>query len=133
MILATACTVNPTDQVTSVLKKAVAEGKILYGHQDDLMYGHTWNATEESDHTFERSDVLSVAGDYPAILGLELGEIELGGELSLDGVNFDLTQPLISDIPTIVAPNSLALRAAIEPTLPLPETIILLPLIESLK
>ncbi|MBO4469355.1 MAG: beta-mannosidase [Bacteroidales bacterium] len=90
MILATACTVNPTDQVTSVLKKAVAEGKILYGHQDDLMYGHTWNATEENDHSFERSDVLSVAGDYPAILGLELGEIELGGELSLDGVNFDL-------------------------------------------
>ena len=42
VILATACTVNPTDQVTSVLKKAVAEGKVLYGHQDDLMYGHTW-------------------------------------------------------------------------------------------
>ena len=92
VILATACTVNPTDQVTSVLKKAVAEGKVLYGHQDDLMYGHTWNANEDGDHALERSDVKFVTGDYPAILGLELGDFELGSRINLDGNDIDLTR-----------------------------------------
>ena len=85
------CT-SPTATVTATLKKAVAEGSVLYGHQDDLMYGHTWNATEENDHNLDRSDVLFVTGDYPAILGLELGDFELGHQLNLDGNDIDITR-----------------------------------------
>lgn len=55
---------------------------IMYGHQDDLMYGSTW--WYEKD----RSDTRDFTGDYPAIAGFELGHLELGNERSLDSVSF---------------------------------------------
>ncbi|HEX8460603.1 MAG TPA: glycosyl hydrolase [Segetibacter sp.] len=55
---------------------------IMYGHQDDLMYGRTW--WYEKD----RSDTKDFNGDYPAVAGFELGDIELGKVQSLDSVNF---------------------------------------------
>ena len=79
-----------TNPIAAALQGAVAEGKYFYGHQDDLMYGHTWNATLEGDHSQMRSDVLDVCGSYPAVLGLDLGEIELGGSCNLDGNDFGL-------------------------------------------
>ena len=92
VLLAAVCCTQPADQITTVLNKAVAEGKVLYGHQDDLMYGHTWNVTEEDDHELDRSDIKFVTGDYPAILGLELGDFELGKRFNLDGNDIDLTR-----------------------------------------
>ena len=55
---------------------------IMYGHQDDLMYGTKW--WYEKD----RSDTKDFTGDYPAVAGFELGHIELGKERSLDSVSF---------------------------------------------
>jgi mannan endo-1,4-beta-mannosidase len=55
---------------------------VMYGHQDDLMYGSTW--WYEKD----RSDTKDFAGDYPAVAGFELGHLELGNERSLDSVSF---------------------------------------------
>jgi mannan endo-1,4-beta-mannosidase len=55
---------------------------IMYGHQDDLMYGYNW--WYEKD----RSDTKEMTGDYPAVAGFELGHIELGNERSLDSVRF---------------------------------------------
>ena len=55
---------------------------IMYGHQDDLMYGQNW--WYEKD----RSDTKDFTGDYPAIAGFELGDIELGKSRSLDSVDF---------------------------------------------
>ena len=55
---------------------------IMYGHQDDLMYGSKW--WYEKD----RSDTKDFTGDYPAVAGFELGGIELGNERSLDSVSF---------------------------------------------
>lgn len=55
---------------------------IMYGHQDDLMYGSTW--WYEKD----RSDIKDITGDFPAVAGFELGHIELGNERSLDSVSF---------------------------------------------
>ena len=71
------------------LALASASGKIMYGHQDDLMYGHTWNSSDNTDPGFTRSDIEMVCGQYPAILGLDLGGIELGNAENLDGNNFD--------------------------------------------
>ena len=50
---------------------------IMYGHQDDLMTGHTW--------WYEpgRSDTNKAVGVYSAVVVLVLGEIELGGSLIL--------------------------------------------------
>ena len=62
----------------------------LYGHQDDLMYGHDWNVSDGLDLLMERSDVKDVCGQYPAVLGLDLGHIELGDSCNLDGNDFNL-------------------------------------------
>jgi Beta-mannanase len=55
---------------------------VMYGHQDDLMYGYNW--WYEKD----RSDTKETTGDYSAVAGFELGHIELGGDRSLDSVSF---------------------------------------------
>ncbi len=65
------------------LAKATETGKYMYAHQDDLNYGHTWYLEEG------RSDVRDVCGKYPAIIGFDMGRIELGDSLSLDKVPFD--------------------------------------------
>lgn len=59
------------------------ERGIMVGHQDDPMYGTTWKWDEG------RSDVLLTVGDYPAVMGFDLGKLELGSEVNLDGVPFE--------------------------------------------
>jgi mannan endo-1,4-beta-mannosidase len=55
---------------------------IMYGHQDDLMYGYKWWYEKN------RSDTKDFTGDYPAVAGFELGHLELGDDRSLDSVSF---------------------------------------------
>ena len=55
---------------------------VMIGHQDDLMYGHAWEYEEG------RSDVMEVCGSYPAVMGWDLGGIELDDSCNLDGVPF---------------------------------------------
>ena len=81
----------PGDKVlASCLKDAAEAGKVLYGHQDDLSYGHSWLVTDWESDALERSDVRDVSGKYPAVLGFDLGGIELGDAANLDGVPFGL-------------------------------------------
>lgn len=54
----------------------------MFGHQDDPFYGLTWEWERG------RSDVLEACGDYPAIMGFDLGGIEVGDEKNLDSVPF---------------------------------------------
>lgn len=56
---------------------------IMIGHQDDTFYGHNWHG--ESG----RSDILETAGDYPAVMGFELGGIENGDTMNIDHVSFN--------------------------------------------
>ena len=69
------------------LKKTKGKG-ILFGHQDDLAYGVGW------EYIDGESDVKRVAGDYPALLGWELGGLELGHEVNLDSVPFSKMKEL---------------------------------------
>ena len=55
---------------------------IMFGHQDDPFYGLTWEYQPDS------SDVKNVCGDWPAVMGFELGGIEMGDEKNLDSVPF---------------------------------------------
>ena len=55
----------------------------MFGHQDDPFYGIGW-AYEPN-----RSDVLETCGDYPAVMGFDLGGIEMGDSKNLDSVPFD--------------------------------------------
>ena len=54
----------------------------MFGHQDDPFYGLTWEYQKDS------SDVLNVCGDWPAVMGFEIGGIEMGDEKNLDSVPF---------------------------------------------
>ena len=64
---------------------------VLFGHQDALAYGVEW--WDEPG----RSDVLEVAGSYPAVYGWEIGDLEFGNEANLDGVNFEKMQNWIKE------------------------------------
>lgn len=55
---------------------------IMFGHQDDPFYGLTWEYDKDS------SDVKNVCGDWPAVMGFELGGIEMGDAKNLDSVPF---------------------------------------------
>lgn len=73
-----------TDEAKALLERmaALTDRGIMFGHQDDLVYGHAWKDSG-------RSDVLQVCGTYPAVFGWELGGLELGHEVSLDSVPFE--------------------------------------------
>lgn len=94
IVLAASCgngdKAGAASKLSACLEALVADGKIMYGHQDDLCYGHAWKVEDPANDPLERSDVKDVCGQYPAVLGLELGELELGGDKSLDGVPFSL-------------------------------------------
>lgn len=58
------------------------EKGFMFGHQDSPMYGIGWNGDAD------RSDVKSVAGDYPAVMGFDLSKIEIVKADNIDGVPF---------------------------------------------
>lgn len=69
---------------------AVSQQKLLlFGHQDDPSYGHSWNGCTGDPAMEGRSDTKDVCGDYPGIIGFDLGDIENGVDKNLDGVPFD--------------------------------------------
>ncbi len=72
-----------TKETVELREKLVANISkgIMIGHQDDLVYGHSWNVDGVSD-------VKQTAGDFPAVFGWELADLELGHPLSIDGVDF---------------------------------------------
>lgn len=55
----------------------------MYGHQDDPFYGITWQWEKD------RSDTKELVGDYPAVMGFDLGGIEMGDIKNLDSVPFN--------------------------------------------
>jgi hypothetical protein len=79
-----ACTHQPTarEQLLNRLTDLQQRGT-MFGHQDDPFYGIGW-AYED-----RRSDVLESCGDWPAVMGFELGGIEMGDSKNLDSVPFD--------------------------------------------
>lgn len=76
-IKATIQTINLYNNLTRLLNKG-----IMIGHQDDLAYGVGWK------YVPGKSDVKEITGDYPAVYGWELGNLELGLGHNLDSVPF---------------------------------------------
>ena len=79
---------TPADALMERLTGLVEEGKIMYGHQDDLMYGHSWKLEDDASEIVQ-SDVHAVCGKYPAVYGMDLGGIEMGWTHNLDNNDFD--------------------------------------------
>ncbi|PAP80865.1 beta-mannosidase [Rubrivirga sp. SAORIC476] len=82
---------TPETRALFVNLQRIAPDHLLFGHQDALAYGVDW--VREAG----RSDVRDVAGDYPAVYGWELGDLELGADQNLDGVDFDDMQGWIRE------------------------------------
>lgn len=74
---------SAADVLIETLNKAVQQNMIMLGHQDATAYGHSWK------YEADRSDVRDVVGDYPAVMGWDLGDIEFGHDKNLDDVPFD--------------------------------------------
>lgn len=74
---------SPRKQLLQRLEQLLQQG-IMLGHQDDPLYGRSWCWQQG------RSDVLETIGDYPAVMGFELGQLELDSARNLDGVPFSL-------------------------------------------
>ena len=72
---------TPAQKLFKRLAKIQKKGYMM-GHQDDPFYGLTWEWDEG------RSDVLATVGDYPAVMGFDLGGIEVGDKKNLDSVPF---------------------------------------------
>ena len=69
---------------------ALRQKGYMFGHQDDPFYGLTWEYQTDS------SDVKNTCGDWPAVMGFELGGIEMGDQKNLDSVPFTrMTQEII--------------------------------------
>ena len=81
---------TPKDRLVHQLFTFAENGKIAYGHQDDLCYGHSWRVENWETDDLVRSDVKAVTGKYPMVLGFDLGDIEHGADKNLDGVPFGL-------------------------------------------
>jgi len=65
---------------------------IMFGHQDDAAYGREWYNLPG------RSDVKETAGDYPAVVGWELADIELDAKHNIDSVYFATMKNLILEV-----------------------------------
>ncbi|AKQ46623.1 beta-mannosidase [Rufibacter radiotolerans] len=62
--------------------KRLSQKGILFGHQDALAYGMGWK------YEPGRSDVKELVGEYPAVVGWDLGHLELKKPVNLDSVPF---------------------------------------------
>ncbi|QBN19499.1 glycoside hydrolase family 26 protein [Flavobacterium nackdongense] len=80
-----------TKAVFSNMFSASKKG-IMLGHQDDAAYGREWYNLPG------RSDVKETAGDYPAVVGWELADVELGAQRNIDSVYFSNMKNLIRQV-----------------------------------
>ena len=75
------CKQTPATKLIERLN-ALAKKGVMYGHQDAPFYGLTWEWEDG------RCDVKETCGDFPAVMGFELGGIEMGDAKNLDSVPF---------------------------------------------
>ncbi|MCC8072310.1 MAG: glycoside hydrolase family 26 protein [Bacteroidales bacterium] len=81
--VATVDSISPAQQLIQRLNTLSERQLTAFGHEDDPVYGHAWVGDEG------RSDVLEIVGEYPAVMGWDMGGIEIGDSLNLDGVSFE--------------------------------------------
>ena len=79
---------KPAESLKICLSEYVDQGKIMFGHQDSYLYGHSWKVEEDASE-FNRSDIHDVSGRFPALYGMDLGGIELGSPLNIDRNDFN--------------------------------------------
>ncbi|MBQ0022136.1 MAG: beta-mannosidase [Prevotellaceae bacterium] len=76
-----AAKITPAQQLVQRMQKLQKHG-YMYGHQDDPFYGISWQ------WEMNRSDTKELTGDFPGVMGFDLGGIEMGDAKNLDSVPF---------------------------------------------
>ena len=71
--------------------RTLARSHVLFGHQDDLAYGHDWIGEPG------RSDVKEAGGAYPAVYGWDVSKIEHEAENNIDGAPFNRMRTWIEE------------------------------------
>lgn len=107
VLIIASCTAQPGNKMKTADANATEETKallvmlhknlnkgIMFGHQDDLSYGRAW------DYPNGESDVKRVCGDYPALIGLDLGHLELDSLRNLDSVPFEYEREIAQKVHT---------------------------------
>jgi len=85
-------TISPeADNLLDRLQQAAGDNQFFFGQEDFPFYGHSWEYEEG------RGDVKEVCGSHPAVLGSDLGHLELGDDKNLDGVPFDVMRQAMID------------------------------------
>ena len=90
----TACGTNAVKEKTVSVQleerlQGLQAGGYMVGHQDDPFYGVNWSGiADASKPELGRSDTKETCGDYPAVMGFDLGGIEMGDAKNLDSVPF---------------------------------------------
>ena len=82
------CCKTSAEVLVEKLSALTEEGKIMYGHQDDYLYGHSWKLDDDASE-FLQSDVYASCSKYPAVFGMDLGGIEMDWTHNLDRNDFD--------------------------------------------
>ncbi|RYE26231.1 MAG: beta-mannosidase [Sphingobacteriaceae bacterium] len=75
---------SATLQTRNLLRKLqkTSQTGVMFGHWDDRIQGVTWT------YDANRSDVKSLVNEYPAVVGHELGNLEISLTYNADGLNF---------------------------------------------
>lgn len=73
-----------TAELLTIRLASIQKKGYMAGHQDDPFYGINWS------YEPNRSDILETTGDYPAVMGFDLGGIEKADSKNLDSVPFNL-------------------------------------------
>lgn len=78
-----------TKETKNLYKNLLATQKqgVMFGHQDGLAYGLNPDGTRWIGED-GRADVKTISGEYPAVLGWDLGKIEFDSTRDLDKVPF---------------------------------------------
>ena len=75
-----------TKNLYSGLKRSAEKG-VMFGQQDALAYGLNADKSRWIGDK-DRSDIKTITGEHPAVVGYDLGHIELDSVNNLDGVPF---------------------------------------------
>jgi hypothetical protein len=70
-----------TNRLYAALFQLTEKG-VMLGHQDDLTHNNLINGTNDSD-------IKAVCGDYPAVFGWDLGNLETGSPCNSDSISFE--------------------------------------------
>ena len=72
-----------TENLLANLKTLATEKGYLFGHEDSPMYGAGWRGADD------KSDIKEVTSDYPALMGFDLGHLEIDHEKNIYAMPFD--------------------------------------------